>query len=121
MTTFTKLMLIGSVTVGMSACNQEAGAFLDEGGFGNPTMNNTMAQLCSGRGGGKAYKGAAMKDPVVVLDPSSTPAQPVYYRDSVRCNGQLMNGKYAEVIFREYVNSAVPEPVGNELIEIETE
>jgi outer membrane protein OmpA-like peptidoglycan-associated protein len=28
----------------LSSWNQEAGAFLDEGGFGNPTMNNALVQ-----------------------------------------------------------------------------
>jgi hypothetical protein len=119
MARLTKFMLIGSVAVGIAACDKEAGLFLDEGGFGTPTMHNTLAQICSGYG--KGSKAGAMGDPVVVLDPSrSSPGNPVYYQDKVGCSGQL-NGKYAEVIFREYVNSAAPIPVGNELADIEIE
>lgn len=49
----TKTILAASSAVALVACgdadfgasfNQEAGAFLDEGGFGNPTMNNTLIQ-----------------------------------------------------------------------------
>ena len=44
------ILLIASSTLALVACtaensvrfNQEAGAFLDEGNFGNPTMNNTL-------------------------------------------------------------------------------
>lgn len=46
--------LVGAGALALSACadgtqfgdgfNEEAGAFLDEGGFGNPTMNNTLIQ-----------------------------------------------------------------------------
>lgn len=48
-----KAILAASSTLALVACgdstitssfNQEAGAFLDEGGFGNPTMNNTLIQ-----------------------------------------------------------------------------
>ena len=81
---------------------QEAGAFLDEGGFGNSTMNNMLAQMCKGQA-----KGYIVPDPVVVLDPKSAPNNPAYYRGQVRCSGHL-NGKYAEVIFQEYLTSAVP-------------
>lgn len=52
-----------------------------------------------------------MPDPIVVLDPKSAPAQPRYYSASVRCSGEL-NGKYAEVIFNGYVESAAPETTG---------
>lgn len=49
----TKILLAASSALALSACGdanlgspfyQEAGAFLDEGGFGNPTMNNTQIQ-----------------------------------------------------------------------------
>ena len=43
--------------------NQEAGAFLDEGGFGNPTMNNMLAQMCKGQA-----KGYIVPDPIVAID-----------------------------------------------------
>jgi len=86
-----------------SSWNREAGAWTDvrDPGFGNSTMNNMMAQMCRGRA-----KGFVPRDPVVVLDPTrSTPTRPVYARSTIRCSGEL-NGKYAEVIFQEYVTSA---------------
>jgi outer membrane protein OmpA-like peptidoglycan-associated protein len=44
------ILLVASSTLALVACtaensvrfNQEAGAFIDEGGFGNPTMNNSL-------------------------------------------------------------------------------
>lgn len=47
-----KTLLVASTAVGLVACgdasvtnwNSEAGAQIDEGGFGNPTMNNTLIQ-----------------------------------------------------------------------------
>lgn len=48
-----KTLLVASTALGLVACgdattlqswNQEAGAFIDEGNFGNPTMNNTLIQ-----------------------------------------------------------------------------
>ena len=127
MTNTIKLVLIGSVSLGLAACspesstrfNSEAGAFIDEGGFGNPTMINMMAQMCS-QGGKGGLKSGRVADPVVVLDPHSAGGQPRYYRDHRSCAGRL-NGKYAEVIFREYVTSAEPAPSGNELITLSDE
>ena len=49
----TKILLAASSALALSACGdanlgspfyQEAGAFIDEGAFGNPTMNNTQIQ-----------------------------------------------------------------------------
>ena len=111
MTLKIKTLMIGAGALALTACGegpigkfyfQEAGAFIDEGGFGNPTMNNLLAQMCAGQA-----KGYIVPEPVVVLDPKSAPNNPAYYRGQVRCSGHL-NGKYAEVIFREYVTSAVP-------------
>lgn len=48
-----KTLLVASTALGLVACgdasitnswNNEAGAFIDEGNFGNPTMNNTLIQ-----------------------------------------------------------------------------
>ena len=48
-----KTLLVASSALGLVACgdatvfqswNQEAGSFVDEGNFGNPTMNNTLIQ-----------------------------------------------------------------------------
>ena len=51
MTLKIKSLLVGASALALTACGegpvgdswtQEAGAFIDEGGFGNPTMNNTL-------------------------------------------------------------------------------
>ena len=110
MTLKIKTLMVGAGVLALTACSegpvgkfwtQEAGAFLDEGGFGNPTMNNMLAQMCAGQA-----KGYIVPEPVVVLDPKSAPRNPAYYRGQVRCSGEL-NGKYAEVIFAEYLGSAI--------------
>ena len=53
MTLKIKNFLVGASVLALTACgegtafdsfNDEAGAFIDEGGFGNPTMNNTQIQ-----------------------------------------------------------------------------
>ncbi|NNL35199.1 MAG: hypothetical protein HKP35_05230 [Silicimonas sp.] len=111
MTLKIKTLMVGAAALALTACGegpvgkfwfQPAGAFIDEGGFGNPTMNNMMAQMCAGQA-----KGYIVPEPVVALDPKSAPSNPAYYRGQVRCSGHL-NGKYAQIIFQEYVNSAVP-------------
>lgn len=99
----------------LSACGEqgsggvwlrEAGTQLDSGEFGNANLQNMTAQVCNPNG--SAYKsgkiGAPAADPVVVLDPSSTTANPIY---RVHCTGRL-DGKYARVIYRDYVASATP-------------
>lgn len=84
------------------AWNQEAGAFIDEGGFGNPTMTNMMAQMCRGKA-----KGYIVPDPIVSMDPKSPASAPSYRTGRVMCSGQL-NGQYAQVIWGSYVQSATP-------------
>lgn len=83
--------------------HREAGAQVDQGEFGNATLHNQLVQTCrtNGTGGGKI--GAPVSDPLVVLDPASTPKRQVY---RVHCSGQL-DGKFAQVIYRDYVGSAV--------------
>lgn len=48
MKTRLKIVLATTSALALAACGQEwgteAGSFIDEGGFGNPTMNNTMVQ-----------------------------------------------------------------------------
>ncbi|QMU57871.1 MAG: OmpA family protein [Boseongicola sp.] len=53
MTNKIKTFLVGASVLALTACgegtafdsfNEEAGAYIDEGGFGNPTMNNTQIQ-----------------------------------------------------------------------------
>lgn len=110
-----KYLLVASAALGIAGCtsetaqrwNSEAGSQIDNGSFGNATMHNILAQACYGpRGYGASLKGGTVTDPVVVLDPKSTAARPIY---RVHCNGRL-NGKYAQVIFGEYIASAVPPP-----------
>ena len=111
MNTTLKIVMAGACTLALTACgdrnyatswNQEAGAFLDTGSFGDATMQNMMAQMCTGQA-----KGYIVPDPIVALHPSSTPDNPVYFKGQVMCSGHL-NGKYAQVIFNEYVRSAIP-------------
>ena len=85
---------------------REAGTQIDSGEFGNATLHNQLVQTCRTNGaiGGKA--GAAAGDPVVVLAPESTPTRKVY---RVHCSGNL-DGKYAQIIYREYVASATQQP-----------
>lgn len=114
----TKTLLAGAGLFALTACgdswNQEAGAKLDEGGFGNPTMNNMLAQMCSGKA-----KGYVVPDPVVAIDPKSSPADPRYLQGRVMCSGHL-NGKYAQVVWTEYVQSATaPTALGGGLETIE--
>ena len=46
-TTLTLLAFAGSLSLGGCAYwNEEAGAFLDQGDFGNATMNNQLAHTC---------------------------------------------------------------------------
>jgi hypothetical protein len=78
---------------------REAGSQVDSGDFGNATLHNQLAQTCRRSGAGKL--GPVAGDPLVVLDPQSTPARRVY---RVHCDGRL-DGKYAVVIYREYVES----------------
>ncbi len=108
-----KTLMVGAGALALTACGeghvgkfwyQEAGSFIDEGGFGNPTMTNLLAQMCAGQA-----KGYIVPEPLVVLDPKSAPRNPAYYRGQVQCSGHL-NGKYAEVIFQEYISSARPTP-----------
>ena len=102
-----KLILVATATLGAAGCTYEAGSQIDNGSFGHATMHNMMAQMCKGYGSGvKGAKSGVVADPVVMLDPASSPSRPIY---RVHCDGQL-NGKYAQVIFREYTGSAVPAP-----------
>ena len=108
-----KVLTLGAGLLSLAACgadsplNVEAGAFLDEGGFGNPTMQNMMAQKCSGHA-----KGHVVADPVVVANPNSMGMGDRFIRGNIMCSGHL-NGKYAQVIFREYVDSAtLPQQIG---------
>ncbi|MGC3936333.1 hypothetical protein ACOTTU_00855 [Roseobacter sp. EG26] len=92
---------------------REAGAQIDTGEFGNATMINMMAQICNQSGvagSGRGKIGGTATDPLVVLDPASTVAQPIF---RVHCDGRL-DGKYARVIYREYVESATEKPVVEE-------
>ena len=90
---------------GVGSFWREAGAQLETGTYGNATLHNQLVQTCktNGYGYGKGGKaGSVAGDPVVVLDPSSTANRPVY---RVHCDGRL-DGKYASIIYNEYVRSA---------------
>lgn len=109
MNVVSKTVVAGAALFALAACDgtmgktwyQESGAFIDEGGFGNPTMQNMMAQMCSGQA-----KGHIIADPIVAAAPNSTASKPVYRRGHVMCSGHL-NGKYARVIWGDYIRSGV--------------
>ncbi|MEE4187172.1 MAG: hypothetical protein V2I76_01830 [Roseobacter sp.] len=88
---------------GVGQFYREAGSQIDSGEFGNATLHNQLVQTCSTNGAIGGKSGATAGDPVVVLDPSSTPTRQVY---RVHCDGNL-DGKYANIIYREYISSAV--------------
>lgn len=86
---------------------QEAGTQIDPGEFGNATLHNQLVQTC--RTNSASYQGkvgGVSGDPVVVLDPTSSANRPVY---RVHCDGRL-DGKYALVIYNEYITSAAEDP-----------
>ncbi len=88
---------------GVGQFYREAGAQIDQGEFGNATLHNQLVQTCRTNAVGGAGKVGAVKgEPVVVLDPESTPTRKVY---RVHCDGKL-DGKYALIVYREYVASA---------------
>jgi len=117
-------LLVVSASLTLAACtaensatltswNQPAGAFIDEGGFGNATMRNTLAmKQCVGR-----PKGYIVPEHIVMLNPeaSASPKSPQetvttqYRRAKVQCSGDL-NGKFAQILFEEYVESATEFP-----------
>ena len=106
MTRTLNILALGVGLLALSACgnaskawNAEAGSAIDEGGFGNPTMTNMMAQMCRGRS-----KGFIVPDPIVAVEPGSPKGAPARH-GRVLCSGDL-NGKYAQVIWGEYVSSA---------------
>ena len=93
MTLKIKTLALGTAILALAACgegpfgktwNQEAGAFIDEGGFGNPTMTNMMAQMCRGQA-----KGYIVPDPIVSIDPTSPKGAPVNRQGRVMCSGNL--------------------------------
>lgn len=110
-------LALGTAIVTLAACTEQqrndsnvgqfyrtAGSELDTGSFGQAVVHNQLVQTCktNGYGVGKGKGGAAAGDPVVVLDPSSTHSRKVY---RVHCDGRL-DGKFAAVIYREYIRSA---------------
>ena len=117
MTLKIKTLALGTALIALTACgeswNKEAGSLIDEGGFGNPTMTNMLAQMCRGQA-----KGHIVADPIVALDPASPKGAPAYRQGRVMCSGNL-NGRYARVIWGEYVQSATaPTAIGGGLGEI---
>ncbi|ABG31716.1 hypothetical protein CEP88_00715 [Roseobacter denitrificans] len=88
---------------GVGQFYREAGAQVDTGEFGNATLHNQLSQTCRTNNAGVGKAGAQGRDPLVVLDPESTLQRRVY---RVHCDGTL-DGKFAQVIYREYVGSSV--------------
>ncbi|MFK7746167.1 MAG: hypothetical protein AB8B47_14015 [Roseobacter sp.] len=88
---------------GVGQFYREAGAQLETADFGNSTLHNQLVQTCKRTGGAGGKAGNQIGDPLVVLDPKSKPTRPIY---RVHCDGRL-DGKYATVIYNEYVASAV--------------
>ena len=86
-TTFTLAAFVA--TVSLSGCaywNEEAGAFLDQGEFGNATMNNQLAHTCR----------------------KMTAANVSKYGNPIAsgCPGRLQDGKYAMLAYDETILSA---------------
>lgn len=112
------LALMGGLVV-LTACGErgsgssfhrEAGSQIDSGAFGSATVQNMVAQTCATSGYGAGKVGAAPADPIVALDPASTVRSPIY---RIHCDGRL-DGKYAQVIYAEYVASATQKTVTDE-------
>ncbi len=83
--TLTCALILG----GCSRWNQEAGAFLDQGEFGNATRTNQLAQTCR----------------------KVTPANITKYGRPIAsgCPGRLHDGKYAMFAYQETIESATEE------------
>ena len=96
----TLCILTFSTAVSLSGCgyywNQEAGAFLDQGDFGNATMNNHLAHVCR----------------------KNTPANVGKYGPPIKsaCPGRIQDGKYALFAYSETITSAT-EPHELQLID----
>ena len=79
----TTLLLALAAPVALAGCggfNQEAGAFLDGGTFGNATMHNHLVATCQATSHDK-YSGGA----------------------GGRCAPRTLDGKYARTSYNEYV------------------
>lgn len=75
------------LTLAVAGCggiNQEAGATLDGGTFGNATMNNHLVQTCQNVSNNKYSSG--------------------------KCAPRTLDGKYARVTYDDYVRSAAEMP-----------
>ncbi len=86
-TTLTLAAFVSSMTLGGCAYwNEEAGAFLDQGEFGNATMNNQLAHTCR----------------------KLTPANVTKYGQPIsgNCPGRIQDGKYAMFAYEETIRSA---------------
>jgi hypothetical protein len=83
---FLSVLALGA-PLALSACggfNQEAGAFLDGGTFGNATMNNHLVQTCADTTNTKYATG--------------------------KCPPRTLDGKYANAVYGGYVESATEIP-----------
>ncbi|MDV7142365.1 hypothetical protein R3X27_06690 [Tropicimonas sp. TH_r6] len=85
---FTTSLMLG----GCAYWNEEAGAFLDQGDFGNATLNNQLAHTCR----------------------KLTPTNFSKYGNPISsgCPGRLQDGKYAMFAYGETVESATERTSG---------
>lgn len=86
-TTLTLATFVGALSLGgCSYWNEEAGAFLDQGEFGNATLNNQLAHTC------RRITSANI----------SKYGNPI----SAGCPGRIQDGKYAMFAYEETIQSA---------------
>ncbi len=85
--TLTLLALsLGATLSGCAYFNEEAGAFLDQGDFGNATMNNQLAHTCRKM---TSYNVSKYGNPI-----------------ASNCPGRTQDGKYALFAYQETIASA---------------
>lgn len=94
MKTTTLTLAAFAATIGLAGCtsywNEEAGAFLDQGDFGNATLNNQLAHTCR----------------KLTTENISKYGSPI----SSGCPGRTQDGKYAMFAYQETVLSATEQP-----------
>jgi len=104
-----------------TAFNREAGSLLDTGTFGNATMNNTqimhaVVNFLATQGIGKnrleAVASFGEDQPLIVTEGRERRNRRTVTEVSGFVSGHpmVMDGKYAQIIYREYVASATIAP-----------
>ncbi len=89
MKTTTLILAVFATSLTLGGCaywNEEAGAFLDQGEFGNATLNNQLAHTCRKLNASNIQKYG----------------QPI----ASGCPGRIQDGKYAMFAYRETIESA---------------